>query len=73
MNIIIHCPPATVEMPSATTAKYAAARVAEALGHDVSDGRLTFALEELGGRMIEADHVMADHDGKRLRLYGARR
>ena len=73
MDITIHVAGKEISMPGATLAKYATARVAEALGHDVEDGRYAFSLEEPGVGPIDPDHVMADHDGKRLRLYGARR
>lgn len=71
MDITIHCGHVSVTMPGVTTAKYAADRVAEALGYDVETR--AFSLEEPGVGPLDPDSIMADHDGKRMRLYGARR
>jgi hypothetical protein len=53
-----------VTMPRATTGKYAAKRVAEALGFDDDDAWILIA----GLKEIPGDEIMADHDGETVWL-----
>ena len=52
-----------VEMPAATTARFAAKRIAEAFGLD-PDAREYILFDPANRRLIDQDEVMAEWDGK---------
>ena len=52
-----------VEMPSATSMRYAAKRVAEAVGLDAGAGEYALCLGRTG-RLIPQGAVVADYDGQ---------
>ena len=58
-----------VDMPPATTGKYAAMRVAEHLGFDPEEHLFVLELWPSGPE-IDQDEIVSDFDGQRVRVIG---
>ena len=64
IHILTRQGPVTVEMPAATTGKYAAKRAAEELGYDPDAEWVLMRV----GRVIDPDESVLEWDGKALEL-----